>query len=429
LPFRPKTSRENGEIGLIIGKTATLGCVPLRLVSIVALVCAALGAAAALAVARATGWIGASHTQTVVIPAPEVPPPASVAAARSAAKPLTGNGFDPARIYAQRAAGVVTIYAVFAAAQESTQGSGFVVSSDGLILTNSHVITTAGQSPNATPRPADELYVEFADHDRVPAKIVGWDVFDDVGVLRIDPRQHGVTPVPLGSSAAVRVGDPVAVIGSPFGNENSLAVGVVSATRRSINSLTAPNYELIDAIQTDAPINHGNSGGPMFDARGRVVGISAQIRSLSGNAEGVAFAVPIDSARRSLRQLVADGRVHYAFVGIRTESLTPSIAQRFHYGASRGAIVIAVDDNTPAAAAGFEAATKQDDFEGEQVAVGGDVIVAIDGIPVRSADDVVRIVTEQLLPGQTARFAIVRGNARRTLAVRLAERPSRPSEQ
>ena len=242
-------------------------------------------------------------------------------------------------------------------------------------------------------------------------------------------RQHAVTPVPLGSSAAVRVGDPVAVIGSPFGNENSLAVGVVSATRRSINSLTSPDYDLIDAIQTDAPINHGNSGGPMFDARGRVVGISAQIRSVSGNAEGVAFAVPIDSARRSLRQLVADGRVHYAFVGIRTESLTPSIAQRFHYAASRGAIVIVVDSNTPAAGAGFKAATKQNQFEGQQVAVGGDVIVAIDGIPVTSADDVVRIVTEQLLPGQIAHFAIVRGATRRTLTVRLAERPTRPSEQ
>ncbi len=400
-----------------------------RLLSIVALVCAALGAAVALAVARATGWIGASHTQTIVLSAPGVAPAPSVAAARSAAKPLAGNGFDPARIYAQRSAGVVTIYAVFAAAQESTQGSGFVVSSDGVILTNSHVITTAGQDPTATPRAADALYVEFADHDRVAAKVVGWDLFDDVGVLRVDPRQHAVSPVPLGNSAAVRVGDPVAVIGSPFGNENSLAVGVVSATRRSINSLTSPDYDLIDAIQTDAPINHGNSGGPMFDARGRVVGISAQIRSASGNAEGVAFAVPINSARRSLRQLLADGRVHYAFVGIHTESLTPSIAQRFHYAVSRGAIVSRVVGGTPATAAGFKAATKQNDFEGQQVAVGGDVVVAIDGIPVTSADDVVRIVTEQLLPGQTARFSIVRGTVRRTLAVRLAERPPHPSGQ
>src|SRR5439155_16288243 len=268
----------------------------------------------------------ASHIQTLVVPAPDVTLPPSVAAARSAAKPLAGNGFDPARIYAQRSAGVVTIYAVFAAAQESTQGSGFVVSGDGLILTNSHVITTAGQDPRATPRAADALYVEFADHDRVPAKIVGWDVFDDVGVVRIDPKQHSVTPVPLGNSAAVRVGDPVAVIGSPFGNENSLAVGVVSATRRSIDSLTSPDYNLIDAIQTDAPINHGNSGGPMFDARGRVVGINAQIRSSTGGSgfEGVGFAVPIDSARRSLTQILQTGSVRYAYIGIETEDLTPS---------------------------------------------------------------------------------------------------------
>ncbi len=400
----------------------------MRLVPVIALVCAALGAAAALAVARTTGWIDASDTRTVVVTSPALAPPPSAATARSAAGPLTGNAFRPASIYAQRSAGVVTIYAFFEASQEAAQGSGFVVSSDGVILTNSHVITTAGQDPTAPTQAADALYVEFADHDRVPAKVVGWDIFDDVGVLRIDPRQHAVRPVPLGNSSQVRVGDPVAVIGSPFGNENSLAVGVVSATQRSIGSLTS-DYDLIDAIQTDAPINHGNSGGPMFDARGRVVGISAQIRSASGNAEGVAFAVPINSARRSLHQLLTDGRVHYAFVGIRTESLTPAIARHFHYAVSRGAIVTAVDGGTPAASAGFRAAQRQSVFEGEQVAVGGDIVVAIDGTPVTSATDVVRIVTEQLLPGQTATFTVVRGAARRTLAVRLAERPPTPSSQ
>ncbi len=151
--------------------------------------------------------------------------------------------------------------------------------------------------------------------------------------------------MPLGTSAAVRVGDPVAVIGSPFGNENSLAVGVVAATRRSITSPTS-RYKLVDAIQTDAPLNHGNSGGPMFDAAGRVVGISAQIRSTSGTAEGVGFAVPIDSARRSLRQLLADGHVHYAYVGIQTESLVPSVARRFHFAVRRGAVINGIQDKS-----------------------------------------------------------------------------------
>src|SRR5204863_3428345 len=174
------------------------------------------------------------------------------------------------------------------------------------------------------------VYVEFQDRDRAPAKIVGWDVFDDVGLIKVDPSVHTLVAVPLGNSAAVGVGEPVAAIGSPFGNEDSLGVGVVSATHRSIDSLTS-DFKLVDAIQTDAPINHGNSGGPLFDARGRVIGINAQIRSQSGQAEGVGFAVPINSARRSLQQLVASGAVSYGFVGVVTSDLTPALARHFGY--------------------------------------------------------------------------------------------------
>ena len=134
--------------------------------------------------------------------------------------------------------------------------------------------------------------------------MVGWDLFDDVAVLKVDPDAHELDPVPLGDSSRVVVGEPVAALG-PFGNESSLSVGVVSATRRSINSLTS-GYNVGDAIQTDAPITHGNSGGPLFDARGRVIGINAQIRSDSGQSEGVGFAIPINAAKRSLGQLVAE---------------------------------------------------------------------------------------------------------------------------
>jgi S1-C subfamily serine protease len=219
----------------------------------------------------------------------------------------------------------------------------------------------------------------------------------------------------------VRVGDPVAVIGSPFGNDNSLAVGVVAATRRSIRSLTS-GYDLLDAIQTDAPLNHGNSGGPMFDAAGRVVGISAQIRTDTGSAEGVGFAVPIDSAHRSLTQLLADGRVHYAYVGIQSESLVPSVARRFHFAVRRGAVISGIKDKSPAMRANFRPATRQQEFNGQLVSTNGDVIVAINGIPVRAAEDVVRVVSEQLLPGQVATFTVVRGHTRMTISVRLAER-------
>jgi S1-C subfamily serine protease len=389
---------------------------------VVALVSALLGAVGAIAIARAAGWVGENRVETVVLARPEPAAPAPQPAGRvTGIKPLLGNGFDPARIYAARSPGVVTIFSQFGGATQ-TQGSGFVVSRDGVILTNSHVIAfaEAGHVPVA----ADKVYVEFADQERVPARIVGWDVFDDVGVVRVSRAAHRLDPVPLGDSSAARVGDPVAIIGSPFGNENSLAVGVVAATKRSIDSLTS-RYHLLDAIQTDAPINHGNSGGPMFDAQGRVIGIAAQIRSSSGNAEGVGFAVPIDSAKRSMRQLLADGRVHYAYVGITTETLTPAIARRFGFGATRGAIVSGVTGGSPADRAGFRPASGLEDFNGVETARDGDVVVAIDGLPVKTADDLVRIVTSSLLPGRVATFTLVRGRQRLVKAVKLDERPTR----
>jgi 2-alkenal reductase len=341
------------------------------------------------------------------------------------AKPIAGNGFQPAQIFARRASGVVTIVSYFggAGAASAGQGSGFVVSPTGNVLTSAHVITTAGQGAGQARR-ARTIYVQFSDGDRVPARIVGYDLFDDVAVLRVDPKLHRLRPVPLGNSARVVVGEPVAAIGSPFGNADSLSVGVVSAVRRSIPSLTT-TYDLIDAIQTDAPINHGNSGGPLFDARGRVIGINAQIRSSSGNSgfEGVGFAVPIDSARRSLSQILQTGTVRYAFVGIETEDLTPSVAKRFGYAARRGALIDTVLSGSGAAAAGLKAATHIKAFRGLGVHVGGDAIVAIDGVPVTDSEDVVRIVATRLFPGDIVRFTLVRGPARRVVAVKLGERP------
>ena len=389
-----------------------------------ALIAAVVGGALVLVVASAAGWLHAGSTKTVVVRAPAAAPGAANAPV-VAAKPLLGNGFQPAQIFRTRSAGVVTIISYFnAPAATAGQGSGFVVSTDGLILTNAHVVTTAGQAGGST-TPAHTVYVEFSDGDRVTASVVGVDLFDDVGLLRVNPRQHALDPVPLGNSSRVIVGEPVAAIGSPFGNADSLSVGVVSAIRRSIPSLTS-NYDLVDAIQTDAPINHGNSGGPLFDARGRAIGINAQIRSSGAGSgfEGVGFAVPIDSARRSLEQLLKTGGVRYAYVGIKTEDLTPAVAKKFGYGASRGALVDLVNPGTAAEKAGIEAGTRDVVYEGVGVKVGGDAIVAIDGIPVTGAQDVVRIVTTRLVPGETARFTVLRGKQRRIVAVTLDQRPA-----
>jgi 2-alkenal reductase len=395
-----------------------------RPVAALALISATVGGVLVLVVADAAGWLHSATKQTVVIR--QGAPGAGAAAPVVAARPLVGNGFQPAQIYRTRSQGVVTIVSYFSSPDGSAgQGSGFVVSPSGTILTSAHVITNAGQSSTPTsPSPARQVYVEFGDGDRIAAKIVGFDVYDDVGVIRVDPQAHQLRPVPLGNSNRLVVGQPVAAIGSPFGNADSLSVGVISAVRRSIPSLTS-RYNLLDAIQTDAPINHGNSGGPLFDARGRVIGINAQIRSSGSSSgfEGVGFAVPIDSARRSLEQLEQTGKVEYAFVGIKTEDLTPSIARRLGYAATHGALIDEITPGSAADQAGLKAGTHDVIYEGVDVRAGGDAIVAIDGIPVRQAEDVVRIVT-RLVPGEHAIFTVVRGTHRRTVAVTLDRRPA-----
>lgn len=386
---------------------------------VLAFLAAVAGGVAAVGIGTWAGWIGRDPAVS-----PVATRPATTIALPEIATAPTSGVFDPARIYRQRSSGVVTIDAVFAGGSGSaSQGSGFIVATDGTILTSAHVITDAGSGDGAVVHAATKVYVEFDDRDRVAATIVGWDVFSDVGVLKVDPRQHALLPVPLGDSAAVRVGDPVAAIGSPFGNEGSLSVGVVSATRRSIASLTS-DYNLVDAIQTDAPINHGNSGGPLFDRGGRVIGISAQIRSSSGAAEGVGFAVPIDAARHALRQIIATGHVRYAFVGIRSEDLTPSIARVLGYPVAEGAVIDRVDPGTGAAAAGLRGGTRSVAVNGATFRVGGDVIVGIADRRVRSADDVARIVAVGLEPGQVVPFTVLRGEKRLVVKVRLGERAS-----
>lgn len=388
----------------------------------VSLVAAFAGGVGALVLSDATGWL--DDTETIVVGGTGSRTSAEPARVDldSKAKPLVAGEFDPARIYAARADGVVTIYAFFGDQDApNSQGSGFVVSQDGLVLTNSHVVTSAGETALANVRKAQSVFVQYRDGDRVAAELVGWDPFTDVAALRVDPKDHPVEPVPLGDSSTAVVGEPVAAIGSPFGNASSLSVGVVSATGRSVESLTSI-YSVVDAIQTDAPINRGNSGGPLFDAQGLVIGVNAQIRSESGQNAGVGFAIPINAAKRSLDQLVATGTVSYAFVGIESTDLTPSVAERFGFPVRRGAIVTTVRPSSPASRAGLRAGTREVELNGLSLSLGGDVIVAIDGRTVRAADDVVRYVTDELRPGDVAVFTVLRDGKRVRVPVRLGAR-------
>jgi S1-C subfamily serine protease len=402
----------------------------LSALAVVTVAAAALGGGAALGIGKGTGWLD-QGTKTVVVRAAAPRTAALPASATSTAAPLPGKGFDPQRIFAERSPGVVTIFAYFgdpsSTATAVSQGSGFVISPKGYVLTNSHVITNAGEGSSV--RAAQHLFVEFADGDRAEAKVVGWDLYDDVGLLQLKTNAHPLSPVPLGDSATVAVGEPVAAIGSPLGSDigvNTLTVGVVSAIHRSIDALTVKLYKVVDAIQTDAPITHGNSGGPLLDARGRVIGINAQIRSANGtgtNDSGIGFAIPIDAAKHSVAQLISKGKVTYAYVGISTEDLTPSLARALGYKAEHGALIVRVTGGSPGDKAGLHGGNREAYVLGRTLETGGDVILAIDGKPVDGADDVVRFVSFSLRPKDVAVFTILKpGGERKKVAVTLTER-------
>jgi S1-C subfamily serine protease len=332
------------------------------------------------------------------------------------------EGFDPGRIYAREAPGVVTVIATGLRGDGSGGGgaglgSGFVISGRGEIATNAHVVTSG---TGGAIQPARSVYVRFPDGNQVDARIVGFDPFADVALLRVDPAGLTLRPLPFGSSKRVKVGAPVAAIGSPFGEEQSLSVGVVSATNRSIDSLTG--FATTGAIQTDAAINHGNSGGPLLDASGRVLGINSQIQTSSGDGTGVGFAVPAEVVTRSIGQLRADGKVRYAFLGVSSRALYPQVARRFDLPTAKGVWVQSVSTGGPADDAGIRADGPVQQFQEQSWRAGGDIIVAVDGKPVRDDDDLAQSLLPHR-PGETVQVTLYRGSAKRTVDVKLGERP------
>jgi S1-C subfamily serine protease len=336
---------------------------------------------------------------------------------------LDRGRFDAGRIYRALAPGVVTVLAQYGdelAEGPQGVGSGFVLDGRGNVATNAHVIRS---DPPEFDR-ARTVYVEFADGNRVEAEVVGDDLFSDVALLRIDPRGLTLTPLELGRSSDLTVGDRVAAIGSPFGEPQSLSVGVISAVDRSIQSLT--DFKIEDAIQTDAAINHGNSGGPLIGEDGSVIGINAQIQSTGGGGEGVGFAVSVDVVRRSLAQLREDGKVEYAFAGVTSQDLYPQLARRLGFGAARGALVAGVEEGGPADEAGIESGDERIEFQGQrEIPKGGDAIVAIDGRAVRDSSDIAEAVAAHR-PGDRVRFEVVRGGERRVVEVELGTRDPDP---
>jgi S1-C subfamily serine protease len=334
-----------------------------------------------------------------------------------------GRSFNPSSIYQRESPGVVTIISTGLGGSgapgsgDSGLGSGFVISGKGEIATNAHVVTSG---EGASIHKADQVFVRFKDDNQVPAKIVGFDPFSDVALLRVDPGGLTLRPLPLGSAGDLAVGSPVAAIGSPFGEDQSLSVGVISALDRSIQSLTG--FATVGAIQTDAAINHGNSGGPLLDARGRVLGINAQIQTTSGEGSGVGFAVSVDTVKRSLSQLRRDGKARYSYLGVTMAPVFPQLARQFKLPVDHGAWVQGVTPGGPSDRAGLRAGDHRERFQDSGYVAGGDVIVSVGGHTVREEDDVAKALV-QLAPGTEVDLQIIRDGRRKTLRVKLGERP------
>ena len=308
----------------------------------------------------------------------------------------TTEGLTIGEIYEQTHEGVVEITAGGSAAR--AQGSGFVYDDAGHVVTNQHVVEGASS-----------LSVLFWDGSRHSARLVGTDPSTDLAVIEVEAPQALLDPLRLGDSGDVAVGDQVVAMGSPFGLEGTVTSGIVSALHRQ---MTAPNnFPINDSIQTDAAINHGNSGGPLLDGQGRVIGVNAQIESESGGNDGVGFAIPSDTVRSIVTQLIESGEVEHAYLGIKMLDVAD------------GAAITEVVPGTPADDAGLRPATGTSTVDGQEVPTGGDVIVAFDGDDV-SSSAALQSAVEAKQPGDEVSITVLRGAERTTLRVTLGTRPS-----
>ncbi len=353
---------------------------------------------------------GGSDSGTAQAPArPEAKPQVVVEAADS--------GFDAARVYRQASPGVVTIRSIFAGGGGAAEGSGFVLDAKGEIVTNAHVVTDESSGKR---KPAKEVFVEFPDRNVVEAQILGFDPFADVALLKVEPDGFALHPLKLGNDAGLQVGQPVAAIGSPFGEQQSLSSGIVSATDRSVKSLT--QFQIEGAIQTDASINPGNSGGPLLDAGARVIGINQQIETNSGANDGVGFAVPVSAIRRSIAQLQEDGTAEYAYIGVSSQALYPQLAAKLGLDTTFGGLLAEVVPGGPADKAGLQGGDRKLRFQAGEYRTGGDVILQVDGHDVVQPDDLARLIASYR-PGEKVTLTVLHDGHREQVEITLGKRP------
>jgi S1-C subfamily serine protease len=349
-----------------------------------------------------------------------------IEASPSAASFQQGKPLSVNEIYREAAPGVVQVAATqvvstpsvdpffgFPLPQNQRQealGSGFVIDKAGHIITNYHVIEGA--------RSVD---VSFSNNESMRARIIGVDPSTDIAVLQVDAHSRALKPLVLGNSDAVRVGDSVVAIGNPFGLERTVTTGIVSALQRVIQ---APNsYSIDHVIQTDAALNKGNSGGPLLDAEGNVIGVNSQIQSGSGGNVGIGFAVPINTVRTVEAQIVRSGHAEHAFLGVSVQAVAPDVARLFRLPAMHGLLVAGVESGSAAGKAGLRAGKQPVTVSGETYQLGGDLIVAADGVQLFSLDQLRDVISNEQ-PGDKLSLELWRGDKRMKLDIRLGRQPS-----
>ncbi|MBL8134771.1 MAG: trypsin-like peptidase domain-containing protein [Anaerolineae bacterium] len=306
--------------------------------------------------------------------------------------------------------------------EDVSSGSGFVYDSAGYIITNAHVVADAR-----------DILVTYFDGRISEAEVVGVDTYSDLAVLRVEIEANHLRPVTFGDSRRIRVGERAIAIGNPFGLSTSMTVGIVSGLGRQLPSAeligaSGPGFENPSIIQVDTDINPGNSGGPLLNSHGEVIGVNTAIRTETGVFAGVGFAVPSSTVLRVIPELIADGKVEYAWLGISTlpseNGLTAAaLAEPLELPVEAGVLVEYVTPGSPAAAAGLLGGMRVETVRGRDICVGGDIIIAVDGIAVETMDALVAYLVAETRPADTIRLTIIRGSQTFDIAVTLMARP------
>jgi len=294
----------------------------------------------------------------------------------------------------------------------SSVGSGFVFDKQGHIITNDHVVANA-----------EKVTVTFLDGTQYIAKIVGTDPFTDIGVIKVDADPNLLQPLNLGDSSNLRVGEEIAAIGNPFGLSGSMTSGIVSQLGRLLAPPSTGGFSIPDVIQTDAAINPGNSGGPLLNMRGEVIGINTAIQSTTGDFAGVGFAIPSNTISKIVPSLLKYGEYTHPWIGISGADIEPDLAHVLGLKDAKGFLVITVIVDSPADKAGLQGSSKTKEFEGKNFAIGGDIILAVDGKDVRKIDDILIHLQREKSIGDEMVLKILRNGAISNIVLILEERP------